>query len=79
MTWPAGDQAFIPEPTGQIIDPLEMDPAQADFVFGADFIDAVREASARFFQRGAMRYVQLAPVASEPIDLKAIPIVIKDH
>ena len=38
---------FIPEATGQVIDPLEMEAEKADAIFGKPLMDALRERAER--------------------------------
>lgn len=42
MGWLTPGNTFIPEATGQTIDPLEMPEEQADAIFGKPLMDALR-------------------------------------
>jgi len=65
MTWPAGDKKFIPEPTGQVIDPLEMDQAAANAIFGAELLGKMREARERL-KLIPLQHIQIGPVEWTP-------------
>ncbi len=63
--YPANGRVFLPEPQHVLI-PLDMDPAEADELFGAEFMAAIREAAKRMqYSDIHNQYVQIVPVPKE--------------
>ena len=61
---------FIPEATGQVINPLAMPKEQADAIFGPEVMEAIRAISEKMKARGIVnKYVQFVPAPSGPKEI----------